>query len=74
MDNWETQGIYQLFDDEKLFSDLKFQYEEEQEYARFFLPYIWSLVHRHGMIHWTPARIALVTQSLLEVPFSIDNN
>eukprot|EP00842_Homolaphlyctis_polyrhiza_P001841 jgi/Hompol1/2658/HPOL_005483-RA len=34
------------------FPDVKFQYEEDVEYQRFFIPYVWSLVYRHSLIYW----------------------
>jgi len=43
----------------KSFPELKFVYEEEKEYALFFLPYIWSLVHKHALIYWSEETVRL---------------
>jgi hypothetical protein len=54
----------------KLFSELKFQYEEDAEYSRFFLPYIWSLVHRHSQIYWDEKNLELIKDLDVEIPYN----
>ncbi|KAI9209840.1 Dymeclin [Polychytrium aggregatum] len=46
----------------RIFAELKFQYEEEKEFALFFLPYIWSLVFKHSLIHWDIEKTKLVQE------------
>ncbi|RKO84343.1 Dyggve-Melchior-Clausen syndrome protein-domain-containing protein, partial [Blyttiomyces helicus] len=46
----------------KPFADLKFQYEEEEEYSLFFLPYVWSLVHKHSLIYWDEDKARLIQE------------
>ncbi|TPX39409.1 hypothetical protein SeLEV6574_g07232 [Synchytrium endobioticum] len=58
------------------FEELRFQYEEEAEFSRFFLPYVWSIVYRRTLIHWDKERVRLLSQVFdidsvdLSVPFS----
>ena len=49
---WRGDGI-------KLFTELRFTYEEEANPEEFFVPYVWSLVCAHSGIPWDPAAIAL---------------
>ena len=51
---WRGDGI-------KLFTELRFTYEEEAHPEEFFVPYVWSLVCTHSGIPWDPAAIALFT-------------
>ncbi|KAH6572968.1 hypothetical protein BASA60_006314 [Batrachochytrium salamandrivorans] len=53
------------------FPDVKFQYEEETEYQRFFVPYIWSLVYQHSHIYWNPLKAELLY--VLDPDFQISN-
>ncbi|KAI8929522.1 Dymeclin [Entophlyctis helioformis] len=46
----------------KVFADVKFQYEEETEYQRFFVPYVWSLIYQHSLIFWSPNRAQLLCE------------
>jgi len=43
----------------KLFTELRFTYEEEAHPEEFFVPYVWSLVCAHSGIPWDPQAIAL---------------
>lgn len=66
----------------KVFSELKFQYQEEEEFRMFFLPYVWSLgmhffeyfvhcstlVHKHSLIYWDEDRVNLWKSVEPEVP------
>ncbi|KAL5037624.1 hypothetical protein RTP6_005029 [Batrachochytrium dendrobatidis] len=55
----------------KEFPDVKFQYEEETEYQKFFVPYIWSLVYQHAHIYWNPTKAVLLY--LLDPDFQISH-
>jgi hypothetical protein len=55
----------------RLFADLQFQYEEDQEHALFVLPYIWSLVHRHSLIAWDASKTRLLEAHQMEVPYNL---
>lgn len=54
--SWRGDGI-------KLFTELRFTYEEEANPEEFFVPYVWSLVCAHSGIPWDPAAIALFEAS-----------
>ncbi|KAI8331572.1 Dymeclin [Chlamydoabsidia padenii] len=43
---WPTQRLVPM-------TELKFQYEEEQDARDFFVPYVWALVHRRSFIYWS---------------------
>ena len=56
----------------KVFQQVAFQYEEEVEYERFFIPYVWGLVYKHGLIYWSPEKLKLLNTLNLpmqDVPF-----
>ncbi len=36
----------------KPFPELTFQYQEDQDYHLFFLPYVWSIIHRKSLTYW----------------------
>ncbi|KAJ3292091.1 hypothetical protein HK104_005566 [Borealophlyctis nickersoniae] len=55
----------------KVFAELKFQYEEEKEYSLFFLPYVWSLVYRHGLIYWDEDKVKLIDE--IDPDFPVDD-
>ena len=49
---WRGDGL-------KLFTELRFTYEEEAQPQEFFVPYTWNLVAAHSGIPWDAAAIAL---------------
>jgi hypothetical protein len=55
------RGLRCTGDGIKLFTELRFTYEEEAHPEQFFVPYVWSLVCSHSGIPWDPAAIALFT-------------
>jgi len=36
----------------KPFPELTFRYQEEPDFHMFFLPYLWSIVHRKSLVYW----------------------
>eukprot|EP00245_Coleochaete_scutata_P002264 TRINITY_DN1297_c0_g2_i1.p1 TRINITY_DN1297_c0_g2~~TRINITY_DN1297_c0_g2_i1.p1 ORF type:complete len:518 (+),score=93.00 TRINITY_DN1297_c0_g2_i1:66-1556(+) len=49
---WRGEGM-------KMFTELRFTYEEELHPEEFFIPYVWSLVCTHSGIPWSPNAISL---------------
>lgn len=49
---WRGEGM-------KMFTELRFTYEEELHPEEFFVPYVWSLVVAHSGIPWNPDSISL---------------
>lgn len=43
------------------FPDLKFKYVEEDQPEEFFIPYVWSLVSHHSILHWSTEGSAMLS-------------
>ncbi|TPX30312.1 hypothetical protein SmJEL517_g06103 [Synchytrium microbalum] len=56
----------------RAFEELKFQYEEEQEFSLFFLPYVWSLIYRSSLIHWDESNTHVLLSSVVAPLDQID--
>ncbi|CAF1591172.1 unnamed protein product [Rotaria magnacalcarata] len=50
----------------KKFPDLKFKYVEEEQPEDFFVPYVWSLVHKSCNFHWSSESALMFLQQPLD--------
>ena len=53
---WLRHGVTQL----KSLPSLSFTFEESKEKDCFFIPYIWNLIHNHGLIYWDESKARLL--------------
>ncbi|KAF9419554.1 hypothetical protein BGZ94_009376 [Podila epigama] len=51
----------------KVFPDIKFQYEEEEQSSEFFCPYVWSLLYRNTFVYWDEEKVKILHDYRVEI-------